>query len=60
MSLEIQGQDAALARLARRQAEALGGCLWAESDGLGRGSTFILILPASRPQLLVVNEDAMT
>jgi signal transduction histidine kinase len=31
--------------LARRQAEALGGRLWAESAGVGHGSTFVVMLP---------------
>jgi signal transduction histidine kinase len=31
--------------LARRQAEAYGGRLWAESEGKGKGSCFILVLP---------------
>jgi signal transduction histidine kinase len=31
--------------LARRQAEAHGGRLWAESDGPGKMSRFILLLP---------------
>ena len=33
--------------LARRQAEALGGRLWAESEGVGKGSRFVLMLPIS-------------
>jgi two-component system, sensor histidine kinase and response regulator len=32
--------------LARRQAEALGGSLWAESAGVEHGSSFVLVLPA--------------
>jgi signal transduction histidine kinase len=31
--------------LARRQAEAHGGRLWAESEGVGKGSRFVLELP---------------
>jgi signal transduction histidine kinase len=31
--------------LARRQAQAHGGRLWAESEGQGKGSRFILVLP---------------
>jgi signal transduction histidine kinase len=34
--------------LARRQAEMHGGRLWAESDGEGKGSRFMLVLPLAK------------
>jgi len=32
--------------IAKHIVEAHGGCIWAESDGLGRGATFRFLLPA--------------